>query len=141
MKNGYARIVISLVLLVLLPACRPSTETSRGVAEAFLDAQYVEIDLDGARELASGLARRKIEEEIALTSEVEIDAETRRPHISYSLQSAREAPSQAQYDYQLTIRAPGLEPFHRIVMVTVRDGDEGWTVTNYAESEPAVPSR
>jgi len=129
--------LIALALLVpAVSACRHSMDTPRGVSDAFVDAYFVRIDLDAARSLSSGLAQKKIDEELELTSQVEIDAETHQPRINYTLQHASEEPQQAQYAYELTIRPPGLEPFERLAMVTVRNQDGAWRVTNYSVGEP-----
>ncbi len=122
-------------LLAMCAACTGAPDSSRGVAEAFLDAHYVEIDLDVSRDLCTGLARYKVDKEIELTRDVEIGEDTRKPRVNYRLEDAREKAGHAQYAYELTIRAPGLEPFSRLVMVTVRDTDGSWTVTNYSDGE------
>jgi len=123
-------------LLVVGVACSKPGETPRATAEAFLDAHYVHIDLDSSRALTSGLARAKVDKELELTADVEIDAETLKPRITYALQEERASDAAAQYSYELTIRPPGLEPFTRLVTLTVRPSDGNWSVTNYNDSAP-----
>jgi hypothetical protein len=124
-----------LALLIVLVACSDPRSNARSAAEAFLDAHYVRIDLEGAKEHASGLARDKVDEEIELTRDQEITGDTRQPHVNYRLQRGDETPASAQFAYELTIRAAGSDPFTKLVMVTVRNQEGAWKVTNYSESD------
>jgi hypothetical protein len=126
---------IGALLLLAAAACSEPSASPRATAEAFLDAHYVRIDLEGARALVTGLALDKVDKEIALTEEHEITEETRQPRVNYKLHRGDESPSSAQFAYELTIRAPGVDPFKKLVMVTVRKGDGAWSVTNYNEGE------
>jgi hypothetical protein len=128
------RCFVILGFLAIAGCSRPG-QAPRATAEAFLDAHYVRIDLPAAQALASGLARDKIEKEIALTKDNRIDGETMQPRVNYTLQRADEAELAALYAYELTIRAPGVEPFYKVVTVTVRHADGAWSVTNYSEGD------
>jgi len=131
-----ARIGWAVVAVLIIAACQKSGATARGVAEDFLDSHYVAIDLEASRALCSGLARGKVEREIELTSKVAIAGDTHKPRINYSFKEARESPDRVQFVYELTIRARGLEPFTKIVMLTLRRIDDSWSVSNYGESDP-----
>ena len=92
------------------------------------------IDLDGALPYTSGLARRKVEEEIALTRGQEIDDGTRKPSVHYRLLEERPQNEQAvNYVYLGSIVVPDADRFERRWLVTVRREDAGWRVTNYQE--------
>ena len=96
------------------------------------------IELEKARDLCRGLARSKIEEEIELTRDIVLDEQARRPHVSYRLDRADESVGDgrlARYAYELTIRPPGIEPFTRLVTVSVRDEEGVWRVANFNEAE------
>ena len=126
--------VLPLVVGLLLAGCRPDPSTSRGTAERFLDAHFVAIDLHGALPYTSGLARRKVEEEIALTRGQEIDDGTRKPSVHYRLLEERPQNEQAvNYVYLGSIVVPDADRFERRWLVTVRREDAGWRVTNYQE--------
>ena len=127
--------IVAIAALATLIACSDPSSGARSTAEAFLDAHYVRIDLETAKEQTTGLARDKIEQEIALTKDQHITGETRQPRVNYRLHRGDEAGAAAQFAYELTIRAAGLEPFTKIVMVTVRSQEGGWKVTNYSESD------
>jgi hypothetical protein len=133
------RAALAAAAALLAAACSEPGSTARSTAEAFLDAHYVRIDLDATRELVSGLAREKVEHEISLTRDQPIDGETLQPRVNYKLHRADEAAEAAQYAYELTIRPPGIDPFTKLVMVTVRNDADRWAVTNYSESD--MPSR
>jgi hypothetical protein len=55
--------------------------------------------------------------------------------VNYKLKRSDETAAAAQYAYELTIRPSGMDPFVKLVTVTVRSHDGGWTVTNYSEGE------
>ncbi|RMF21805.1 MAG: hypothetical protein D6760_08670 [Deltaproteobacteria bacterium] len=127
-------LAVALIGLVVVAAgCRHKSGPQR-VAEAFLDAYYVHIDLGRARELCSGLARAKIEREIGLTHNVPIDRETRTPQVGYRLRQERSEGDARRFVYELSIRAPDSEPFKRTVIITVRGEPGRWSVANYSES-------
>jgi hypothetical protein len=109
--------------------------SSQAVAEDFLDAHYVHINLPTALSLASGLAADKISREMVLTSEVDVAADTLKPRINYRLEHAYEKENGVRYSYRLTIRPPGLEPYPKRVILALSPGEEGWRVTNFSESE------
>jgi len=132
-RSGTAGALLSVALLTGI-GCGPDPSSARGTAERFLDAHYVRIDLPASSQLASGVARQKVEDEIALTRGVEIDAATRQPRIHYRLEDQRDDGDGAmRFVYRLTIVPEGAERFHRQVLLTVRRTAAGWTVGNYEE--------
>jgi hypothetical protein len=117
-------------------ACRPDPATPRGAAERFLDAHYVHIDLPAALPFTSGLARQKVESEIALVRGVTIDESTRKPTVHYTL--LEEQPDGADVVhlvYRGRILPEGADAFERRWLVTVRREGDGWRVSNYQEFE------
>ena len=126
----------ALVLCLLAaPACRMVGAPSQAAAEDFLDAHYVHINLPAALSLASGLAADKISREMALTDEVDVAADTLKPRINYRLEHTYEKEDGVRYSYRLSIRAPGLEPYAKRVILALSPGEEGWRVANFSESE------
>lgn len=120
--------------VLLLAGCGGAGDaTARGAAEAFLDWHYVRIDLSRSRDYTVGLARRKVDERIRLTSGHSIDAGTRKPRVYYKLLERREAGGGAAFVYELTIRPEGAGEFHRRLLVRVRREGPGWRVSNYVE--------
>ncbi len=121
-------------LLCLLLACQPDPNTPRGTAELFLDAHYVEMDLQAAKAFCSGLALHKVEEEIRLTQGQTIDETTRRPSVHYHLVEERSRnPNQASLLYEATISVPGAGQLKRKWLLSLRREEEGWKVRNYTE--------
>jgi hypothetical protein len=122
------------VLMVVCAGCRADPSTARGTAERFLDAHYVEIDLPSALPFTSGVARQKVEQEIALTKGVEIDDTTRKPIVRYAL--LEEHPDDeggTKFLYRGKILLDGSDGFERRWLVTVRQEPPGYRVTNYQE--------
>ena len=126
--------LLCVAFLVVLAGCRGGGDTTpRGVAEVFLDSHYVEIDLHKSREYTVGLARRKVEDQIRLTSGHAIDAGTRKPRVYYKLLEQREAGGRTAFLYRLTIRPEGGGEFSRKLLIRVRREEVGWRVSNYME--------
>ena len=119
---------------VLLATIACSPPAPRATAEAFMDAHYLAIDLREARLLTAALARNKVDREIELTQGTAIDEQTEKPRINYRLERAEHGPDASLYAYELTIRAPGLKPYTKRVVLTLRRSGASWKVTNFDES-------
>ena len=125
---------VGLWVAVIAAACGPDAASARGAVERFLDTHYVRIDVAGALPLTYGVARAKVEKELALTQGVEIDEATRTPSISYSL--VEETPSDdgsVRFLYEATIAPPEADSFQRRWLVLARQVDGVWKVSNYEE--------
>lgn len=129
------RLLISLATLALVGGCSGDSDSARDVGDAFVDAHYVRINLQASKELCRGVAREKVEREIALTAEIEIEQDTQRPRIYYEIHEEREVGDSVRLIYELSIRAPGLDPYEKFTVVTVRATDGVWAVTNYIEMD------
>ncbi len=126
---------IGLVLaLATSGACRPDPSTSRGTAESFLDAHYVAIDLHAALPFTSGVARKKVEQELELVKGVPIDASTMKPIVRYALlEEQADADGGVKYLYHGKITVENADGLERRWLVTVRREPDGFRVTNYQE--------
>ena len=129
-------------ILALLPAaalalaaCTNPGDSPRAAAEAFLDAHYVRIDLEAARPHCAGLALDKLEREIALTANNPEALAMERPRVTYRMEDGRDAEGRASYAYELTVHPTGSDPFHKLVVLSLRDEGGGWRVANYSESD------
>ena len=131
------RTIAALVVAVLAAvgvACRADPSTARGTAERFLDAHYVEIDLPSALPYTSGLARHKVEEEMALVKGQDIDDTTRKPIVRYTfLEEHPDDDGGSKFLYRGKIIVDGADGFERRWLVTVRREESGFRVTNYQE--------
>jgi len=127
--------VLAGLVMLAGAGCAPDPSTARGTAERFLDAHYVAIDLREAVGWTTGVAREKVEQEIALTQGQAIDASTNKPRVHYRLLEEHPDGEQGmRYLYEGTIRLEGgADDFERRWLVTVRRGDDGWRVTNFQE--------
>ncbi len=126
-----------LLLFVLAGSgCGPDASTPQGTAERFLDAHYVHIDLKSALPFTSGVAQRKVEQELALVEGVTIDESTQKPTVHYTLlEEHPEGTDAKRYLYRGDIAVSGGESFQRRWLVTVRQQPEGWRVTNWEEMQ------
>ncbi len=123
-----------LIAILCLAGCRPDPATPRGTAERFLDAHYVHIDLPSTLPLTSGVARQKVESEMALVRGVAIDETTRKPSVHYTLLEERPDGDHAvSYVYRGRIAVADADTFEKRWLVTVRREPDGWRVTNYQE--------
>jgi hypothetical protein len=135
---------LTLALLVgaalFTPGCAPS-DPRQAVAEQFIDRLYVRIDQPSARELATGLATAKIDEEIRLKAGQAIDESTRQPSIHYSFvqhaEDRQDGTSSLVYD--LHVAPDGADAFTRRLILTLRHDGGVWRVANYTLESPPVP--
>lgn len=134
MKNLSTNIALPLCLLAtFLGACSRDLGTAQGVVEEFVDQHYVHIDLQKAKEYSMGLALKKINEEIRLTSGQVIDASTRKPRIHYRLLEKKEGERRASFLYEGTIRAEDAAVFTRKWLIFARKEGNHWRVSNFTE--------
>jgi hypothetical protein len=121
-------------LALVLHACHQDAHSARGVAEGFLDAHYVEINLVAAKAYSAGLALSRVEEEIRLTAGQQIDEATRKPQVYYRLlEKKQRGEHSTSFLYETTFTVDGAGQFKKKVLLTLRQGAEGWRVTNYSE--------
>ncbi len=135
METKTTRFFALALVLAAVVSCRAPDGTARGAVEEFLDAHYVNIDLQASRLLVSGLALRKIDDEIALVEGLEPVAQSAKPRIGYRLMQTREGDGEVTYLYELTIAPSGSEPFGKEVIVTARSEHGQWKVSNYSEAD------
>jgi len=137
MRNPHSHCTLALTLLLLgLTACQRDAHSARGIAERFLDAHYVDINLPAAKAYCTGLALSRVEAEIRLTTGQQIDESTRKPQVHYRLlEENKRGEHSASFIYEATISVEGAEQFTKKVLLTLRQGAEGWRVANYSEFE------
>ena len=117
-------------------ACRSDPESTRGVAERFLDAHYVSIDLRAAETLAAGIAREKIGKERSLVGEQGIDESTRKPTVHYRFVEERpDDEGRSRLIYRATFSVADAESLDRRILLVLRREPEGWKVVNFEEFE------
>ncbi len=128
------KIAIVLVALLSLSSCQRQDEPLR-VAQGFIDAHYVTIDLPAAKAFTAGVATQKIEEEQKLVEGQKIDEGTLQPRVHYTLLERRpESDERISFLFQGEARVEELV-FTRKWLVTVKLEDGAWKVSNYHEYE------
>lgn len=129
--------MLPLLLAAGLAACRPPADTAEGIAERFLDAHYVDMDLAAASAYAVGPAAEKVEQERKLIGDQRIDAATRKPHVTYErLERRDEGADRATFVYEGSIRVEGADAFQRRWLLSVRREAGAWRVSNFQEFDP-----
>lgn len=128
-----------------LAACK-SSDGPDAVANAFVDAYYVEFDHARAKALATGGARRRIEEEERLVADArrEMQIESRKARVYYSDPAKRQVRDDlVHYTYQLDIRASDDQQAQEVVVMLAnrgrggggRGGEGGWKVMQFREGD------
>ncbi len=117
-----------------------SSDPRQAAAERFIDELYVKIDQPAARQLATGLALAKLDEEIRLKQGQVIDDTTRQPSIHYTfVQAGSEQDKAASLVYDLHVAPDGADAFTQRLVLTVRQEGSGWKVANYTLDNPPIP--
>ena len=127
--------VLLLQLVALAIGCTgPSADSAQYVAERFLDEHYVRIDQKRSLKYCSGLAKHKVEEEIRLIGDHEIDDSTMKPTVSYSLlEGIPQGDDRATFLYRGKVRIAGGDSFVMRWMINTRRQAGQWKVSNYKE--------
>jgi hypothetical protein len=134
MRNRSLYRPFSTFLLLLCTACGSDPNSARGIAERFLDAHYIQIDLQAAKLYCTGLALSRLEDEIRLTQGQTIDEETRKPQVHYHLKEEKpRGDKRVSFLYEATISVDGAGQFNKSILLTMRRQEEGWRVANYSE--------
>jgi hypothetical protein len=124
---------ILLVALSTAAGCTPDERTSQGVAEVFVDKQYVQIDPAAAETVCVGLALEKMKHIRKLTEGLAVDAGTKKPTVRYSIIEAKEEPDHGSYVFEGTIYVEGDDAFSRRWIVSTRKEGNVWRVSNFNE--------
>src|SRR5438128_1972874 len=128
-----------IMVALLLVGCDRQASPERA-ADRFVDLYFVEIDQARARELASGLARQKLDDELQLVKEVRrtVTPDQAKPTIGYERTGLTPMGERARATYDVHIRQGGDES-HRRVMLGLERIDGRWTVSNFTVEEGAAP--
>jgi hypothetical protein len=130
---------IWLALALVLSACTP--KTAEQVGDRFVDLYFVEIDQKRALELATGLARTKLEEELSLVEKIRAtyEPEAAKPSVFYTRKSANVGAEHANLIYEITVRQ-GRDENKRLAFISLEKNGDKWTVGNFMVREPPPPS-
>lgn len=128
---------LALAALVAAGCSKTSPANAPGdVTERFLDLYLLEIDQERALSLTTGIAHKRLEDEIAEVAGVRATGYTpaaARPRIYYQRAMLREdeRSGRARAIYDITIEHPGGET-RRHVMLSLTDRDDGrWKVASF----------
>ncbi len=127
-------VTFSLAALVVLGGCSRS-DTPEGVAQRFVERYYVHPDLPGAKALADGLARHKIEKEEELLQAVTRATGAVGRKVSYTLYTTRKMGEDRiffVYDLAITVDRQVLK---KRAFISTSRLKAGWRVTNYQDED------
>jgi hypothetical protein len=118
-----------------LSACDPgrSPET---VSEEFLFRYFIELNQAGALELCTGLAEKKLRQEMELLQSVrmlpDLDLAKHKPFIDYELQSTKNGPGEAvNFHYDVTIENQAGSTTQSEIVLTAVPREGKWRITNF----------
>ncbi|MGH7423549.1 MAG: hypothetical protein ACREJ1_07705 [Candidatus Methylomirabilales bacterium] len=125
---------LCLATLCIFSACSPA-EGPESVAQSFVERYYVRPDLPGAKALAEGLARAKIEDEEQLVQGTSRADGAAGRKVSYSLYTTRKMGEDRIFVvYDIAISVDSRVMKKRAFISTARM-KEGWRVTNFQEED------
>jgi hypothetical protein len=129
MRRGRPFVGVLGAALLALAACN---DTPEKVADHFVDFYFVEIDQARARPLTTGLASRKLDDELRLVESIRqtYEPDQAKPSIFYVRQDLSLRGERARATYELTIRRGGDES-HRQVLVSLERVEGRWKVGNF----------
>ncbi len=129
--NPRRRFLLSLIVPFTLGACADPSQSEK-VAKAFIDAYYVRIDLHSAKELSQGLAKEKIDGQLALTQGQAPDQGANIPKVDAHLVSSGEA-SANEASYIFEVKPQVQDVGARKVFVKLRQENGQWKISQFTE--------
>lgn len=135
-KAKMVRTVLALCLAVFLAIAACSrADSPESIARSFVEQYYVQPDLPGAKALADGLARAKIEDQEALVRAAPRPDGAAGRTVSYSLyMTRRKGEDKVFFVYDLAISVDRRVMKKRAFIHTTRV-QEGWRVTNFQDED------
>lgn len=138
-----ARITTALVAAWALAATGAECgrlDTPERVGDRFVDLYFVEIDQARAQALASGLARKKLDDELRLVAEVRrsVSPDQAKPSVSWDRTEAVRQGERARLQYEVHARQ-GADDTRKHVLLGLERTDGRWTVSNFTVDESAGP--
>jgi hypothetical protein len=130
--------ICTLALALLgLSGC---AQTPEKVGDKFVDLYFVEVDQARARPLTSGLAQKKLDDELTLVQGVRREAasDERRPTVFYVRREMRVQGERAHGTYDITVKY-GRDETHKNAMVSLARDGETWRVENFTVAEGHLP--
>ena len=129
------RRALFLLLALSLAACGTEPAGAEGVARAFVDRYYAAADPGAAAPYASGLARKKLEEEQRLAAETVADLRAREREVEATLEGEQaQGEDRIFFTFLVTVRVGPFSLRKRVLVATAKQAG-AWSVTNYRETD------
>ncbi len=129
-------VAVAALAFILFPGGEQIKGRPVGIAEAFLDAYYVSIDLEKARRLTVGLERTKIDRQLKATKRMSrLDKNLSK--VSYRLLNERSLDDgKKAFSFDLSVEPQDGRPFRRVVFLHLRREEQNWRVHAFREHSP-----
>lgn len=110
--------------------------SAEDVTEEFLFRYFIELNQRGAKELSTGLAAKKLQEEIELTQNVrmqsDMDLSKHKPFLDYKLVNRNDNDGSVTFYYDVTIESSGGgQSYQRQVVLTAVEEEGKWMINNF----------
>lgn len=108
---------------------------AEAAAGAFMEAYYVNANLDEASRLADGLALEKVRSGQALREGLAIDPAAHHPKIHFTMAESKEGAGEADYLYHVEFRPEKSGPVRKTARLKLRLRDGQWKVTQFTDHD------
>lgn len=127
---------LAIILLMLAALSCGHQDSAEDVTKEFLFRYFIELNQRGAKELSTGLAAKKLQEEIELTQSVrmqpDMDLSKSKPFLDYKLVNRNENDGAVTSYYDVTIEtSDGENSYQRQVVITAEEVNGKWMISNY----------
>ncbi|MFQ5752584.1 MAG: hypothetical protein ACE5HI_11360 [bacterium] len=142
-QNRVLVLLVTCCILIYLISCGHKN-SPKGVAEAFLFCYFIELNQQGALELSTGLAAKKLKKEIELLQSVRmepnLDLSKHKPFIDYKLVNTQKRKDNSiTFYYDVTIESKGGDKYKRELVLSTVEIDGQWKVKNFDTFDREVP--
>jgi hypothetical protein len=137
LESSRRNFILGLVLPLTVSACGKQPEPEQ-VARKFMESYYINMSLKEAQTLSMGLAKEKLENQIRLLDGQSITAGTNVPKVDIHLLSSEPGQDgEVSFIFEVTPRAQDVGK--RKVYVKVRQENGRWLISQFTESDQALP--
>lgn len=129
------RVLFSFLGLLLAFGCAGSKSPAEKTARGFMDAYYVNADLNEASRFAEGLALEKIKAGLQLREGFTIDSAAHQPKVRYKPVESRSGPEETDFFYDVEFRPEKSDPVRKKTRLKLRLRDGQWKVTQFSDQD------
>jgi hypothetical protein len=138
----HGRVLALLILIALMltaGACSKNKPASdpRQVADRFMDLYYVQMNMEEARKLSGGEARKKLKAKMGAVKEVKPDKPAGEPAVKVEMTASDKASAtEANFTYRVTPQTSDVKPID--VQLSLVGQKERWRVRSFSETKASA---